>query len=189
MDKQNVLHEVITFADRAHGEQMRKYSPDRYIVHPIRVMQTCGQYIDRLPVLAAAILHDVLEDTLTSASDIKLFLLKHMSQEEVETTIQLVTELTDVYIKKDFPHLNRFKRKKKELNRLQKISPDAQTIKYADIIDNAKEISQSDPDFSKRYLQECYDIVNALESGSPDLRHKAFEVIQSAQKRSINKDE
>ncbi len=61
MDK--VLEKVKEFADNAHGDQMRKYTPDRYIVHPIRVMEICREYDSRLPVLAAALLHDVLEDT------------------------------------------------------------------------------------------------------------------------------
>ncbi|MGN6567929.1 MAG: hypothetical protein ACTHJ0_08255 [Flavipsychrobacter sp.] len=44
MDKESLqakLEEVIAFADKAHGSQMRKYTPERYIVHPIRVMELC----------------------------------------------------------------------------------------------------------------------------------------------------
>ena len=177
-----ILDKIIQFADQAHGDQMRKYSPDRYIVHPIRVMRTCSQYTDSLPVLAAAILHDVIEDTPCTKEDLSIFLQNHMSENEKNLTIQLVTELTDVYVKKDFPALNRFKRKKKELDRLKDISPEAQTIKYADIIDNATEISQSDPDFAQRYLQECCDIVTALTTGNPELRAIALEVVTSAKK-------
>lgn len=176
------LDKIIEFADLAHGDQMRKYTPERYIVHPIKVMRTCSQYTDSLPVLAAAVLHDVMEDTDYKQNDLAVFLQNYMSEEEQNFTIQLVRELTDVYIKKDFPALNRFKRKKKELKRLMEISPEAQTIKYADIIDNATEISQSDPDFAERYLQECYDIVSTLTKGNPELRSIALEVVTSTKK-------
>ncbi|MDF2931151.1 MAG: metal-dependent phosphohydrolase [Chryseobacterium sp.] len=105
-----------------------------------------------------------------------------MSEKERNLTLQLVTELTDVYIKKDFPDLSRFQRKKKELDRLKAISPEAQTIKYADIIDNATEISQSDPDFAERYLQECYEIASELTKGNPELRTIALEVVTATKK-------
>jgi len=177
MTNLEILDKIIEFADHAHGDQMRKYTPDRYIVHPVRVMRTCSQYTDSLPVLAAAVLHDVLEDTPYTQNDLSVFLSNYMSEEEQSLTLQLVTELTDVYIKKDFPDLNRFQRKKKELNRLKEIRPEAQTIKYADIIDNATEISQSDPDFAGRYLQECYDIAFALTKGNPELRTIALKLI------------
>lgn len=176
------LDKIIKFADRAHGDQMRKYTTDRYIVHLIRVMRTCSQYTDSLPVLAAAILHDVLEDTSYTNNDLSVFLKNYMSEEEQDLTVKLVTELTDVYISKDFPTLNRFKRKTMELNRLKEISPEAQTIKYADIIDNATEISQSDPNFAERYLYECYDIVSALTKGNPELRTIALGVVTAPKK-------
>ena len=34
---EDILLKVKDFADRAHGEQMRKYTPERYIVHPERL--------------------------------------------------------------------------------------------------------------------------------------------------------
>lgn len=182
MTNLEILDKIIEFADHAHGDQMRKYTPERYIVHPIKVMRTCSQYTDSLPVLAAAVLHDVVEDTPYTKNDLSTFLRNYMSEEDQNLTVQLVTELTDVYIKKQFPTLNRFKRKKKELDRLKEITPEAQTIKYADIIDNATEISQSDPDFAERYLQECYDIASALTKGNPELRAIALEIITATKK-------
>lgn len=183
MNNADILKKIIEFADHAHGQQMRKYSTDRYIVHPVRVMKTCSHYTESVPVLSAALLHDVVEDTNTTLYDIKNFLSVLMNDEEADTIITLVRELTDVYVKKAFPNLNRFKRKKKELKRLCTISPDAQTIKYADIIDNAKDISKSGTDFAKRYLQECYDIVSALKKGNPELRSVALEVIFKEQQK------
>jgi (p)ppGpp synthase/HD superfamily hydrolase len=61
--REKILQEIIQFADLAHGKQVRRYTSERYIVHPVRVMETCRQYTNDISVLAAAILHDVLEDT------------------------------------------------------------------------------------------------------------------------------
>lgn len=172
MDHSEIISTVIEFADAAHGDQTRKYSSDRYIVHPVRVMETCRQYTDRIAVLAAAVLHDVIEDTACTADDISAFLDRLMDEPQKNETLKLVVELTDVYVKKNYPAFNRYKRKKKELKRLSTISPDAQTIKYADILDNAAEIPQSDPSFAERYLKECLAVIQALKDGNPELRQK-----------------
>jgi len=183
MDRSQIIDKIIEFADQGHGDQTRKYSPDRYIVHPVRVMKTCSEYTDSLPILAAAILHDVLEDTPHTQDDISTFLKNYMNEEERNSTLNMVVELTDVYVKENFPKLNRYKRKKKEIKRLKNISSDAQTIKYADILDNASEISLNDPGFAERYLQECHDVLLALKDGNPQLRQTAIDLITTEQKK------
>jgi (p)ppGpp synthase/HD superfamily hydrolase len=174
---ENILEEIKQFADKAHGNQMRKYSPDRYIVHPIRVMETCMHYDPRLPVLAAALLHDVLEDTEVNEYGLKLFLDKVMEPGQAARTLQLVKELTDVFTKEDYPIWNRKKRKAKELERIRYISPAAQTIKYADILDNSKEIVTEDPQFAPRFLSECLAILKTAQMGNPDLYRQVLEVV------------
>src|SRR3954469_12742414 len=146
MDIETILDEVKDFADKAHGNQMRKYTPDRYIVHPVRVMKTCKEYTNDITILAAALLHDVLEDTPVTKVELERFLMKLMSGDEAKRTVQLVEELTDIYIKENYPQWNRKKRMIKETERLGKTSSAAQTIKYADIIDNAPEVTEKEPD-------------------------------------------
>ncbi|MGN6617321.1 MAG: HD domain-containing protein [Ilyomonas sp.] len=58
-----VIEKVQDFAGKAHAGQKRKYTPEPYIVHPVRVMQICKEYTSSILVLCAALLHDVLEDT------------------------------------------------------------------------------------------------------------------------------
>ena len=118
-----ILQQVKDFADRAHGEQMRRYSADRYIVHPERVMNIVSKYNTEIPVLAAALLHDVLKDTETTAEEINDFLQTLMSSEDAARTIKLVRELTDVYTKNAYPQWNRRKRKLREADRLEKSKP------------------------------------------------------------------
>jgi guanosine-3',5'-bis(diphosphate) 3'-pyrophosphohydrolase len=179
MDTDILLIEITAFADTAHGNQMRKYTQERYIVHPVRVMQTCKDYTQDIAVLAAALLHDVLEDTPVTKGELKAFLLQRMTEEEAAKTVQLVEELTDVYINENYPQWNRKKRKRKEAERLEKVSAEAQTIKYADIIDNAPEITQKDPDFAKRFIPEYRALLRKITKGNPALYQKAQQVINN----------
>jgi (p)ppGpp synthase/HD superfamily hydrolase len=172
-----ILEKIKHFADAAHNEQMRKYTPERYIVHPVRVMETCSQYTNDITILAAALLHDVLEDTPVTKDEIYEFLITLMSPEQAERTIELVIDLTDVFVKKDYPKFNRRTRKNKELERLEKTSADSQTIKYADIIDNTKEIVSHDRDFASVYLYECRSNLKKLNKGNPELYQLANKTV------------
>jgi len=175
---QVILEQIRNYADNAHGEQRRRYKPDRYIVHPIRVMETCRQYTDSLPVLAAALLHDVLEDTPVSEDELYAFLHTVMSTGDADKTLNLVVEMTDVYVKSKYPNYNRKMRKKLELTRIAKTSPEAHTIKYADILDNTFEIITDDPDFAPRYLRECLAILTVADKGNRVLYKIALEAVR-----------
>ncbi len=174
------MTQITMFADQAHGTQMRKYSPDRYIVHPVRVMAIVRQYDQRLPLLAAALLHDVIEDTPVSPGQMREFLLTVMDPKHAQQTLGLVIELTDVFTKADYPQFNRRVRKDKELARVLTTSPDAQTVKYADILDNSREIAASDPNFAPRYLRECLAILERADKGHRQLRETALHTVRVA---------
>jgi len=173
------LEKVKAFASQAHDGQQRKYTPDPYIVHPVRVMEMCRHYNPELPVLAAALLHDVLEDTAVDQNALKQFLHGVMEEPEANRTVELVIELTDIYIKEHYPKWNRKKRKLKEADRIEKTSPDSQTIKYADIIDNCREIVDYDPEFANRFLRECRDLLKRMPKGHPELYKEALDTVNS----------
>ncbi|WP_423738209.1 HD domain-containing protein [Chitinophaga caseinilytica] len=172
-----ILHEIEKFTDQAHGSQTRKYSPDRYIVHPMRVMRICEGYTQATPVLAAAILHDVLEDTPIHKNELARFLHGIMAPREAERTMHLVVELTDVFTKQAYPTWNRRKRKAAEAKRIAANSPEAQTIKYADILDNCMGISGHDADFAPVFLHECRQLLNMMDKGDAALKKRAESVI------------
>ncbi|MEJ7692202.1 HD domain-containing protein [Daejeonella sp.] len=180
---QNVLDQVTEFADQAHGDQTRKYTPERYIVHPVRVMKILTEYTTDISMLAAALLHDVLEDTPVKSEDIEAFLEHIMVASEVRKTLRFVEELTDVYVKPDFPHLNRRQRKELEVARIAKTSKDSQTIKYADIIDNCVEIVKHDRGFAGKFLFECREILRKAPNGDPRLYEKAVMTLNVAVKQ------
>lgn len=175
---EEVIEKVKEFASRAHDGQRRKYTPEPYIVHPVRVMQLCKEHTSSTPVLCAALLHDVLEDTEVSKDELKQFLFSVMNKKDAELTLQLVVELTDVYVKADYPQWNRHTRKKKEAERIAHTSSLAQTIKYADIIDNCKEIIRYDKDFGPRFLRECKGLMDRMNKGDQQLYNRAKEMIE-----------
>lgn len=177
--RDNILKQVENFAAEAHRGQKRKYNDDPYIVHPVRVMKLCSRHTQDLPALAAALLHDVLEDTAVTEGEMSQFLSDTMPETEAKRTLQLVLELTDVYVKENYPSLNRKTRKAKELERLVGTSADSQTVKYADIIDNSNEIVNQDAEFARVYLLECKTLLKKLDAGNKELYAEALRVVQA----------
>lgn len=174
-----IIEYVKKYADQAHGEQVRKYTRERYIVHPVRVMESARVYTNELSVHAAALLHDVLEDTPVTAEEMETSLLEVMSNKDAARTIKLVIELTDIFVKESYPSLNRRTRKEKEAARLSRISADAQTIKYADIMDNVNDLVSQDTDFAKVYIRESKRMLKAMESGNRTLRERAIKLVDA----------
>jgi (p)ppGpp synthase/HD superfamily hydrolase len=174
-----VLEKVYQFAKTAHGAQRRKFVDEEYINHPVRVMETCQQYSKAIPVSAAALLHDVLEDTEITEAEMEEFLKSVMPSNEAAKTLLLVNDLTDKYTHAEYPQWNRRIRKNKEADRLGKSHPDAQTIKYADIIDNTESIAASGDDFALKFLHECRYLLKKMTAGNPLLYHKAVETVEA----------
>jgi len=178
MHQEEILFAVREYAENAHGEQMRKYTPEPYMVHPLRVMELLKEYTNDTAMLAAALLHDVLEDTPVKPGEMLEFLETLMDKKMAKETLDLVVELTDVYIKKDYPHLNRKQRKALEQERVGGTSANTQTIKYADIIDNCSEIVKHDRHFAAVYIVECMKNLQAMDKGDEKLRERAMKLLR-----------
>jgi guanosine-3',5'-bis(diphosphate) 3'-pyrophosphohydrolase len=174
---EQILEQVRLFATNAHAGQVRKYADEPFVTHPIRVMRTCSVYTDDITILSAALLHDVIEDTELTRHHLYDFLLTLMNIQQAHRTVVLVEQLTNVYIKADYPYWNRKKRKREEIKRLSRTSADAQTIKYADIIDNCNEVVHHDRDFAERFLYECSDTLKEIKKGNSILYLRAVETV------------
>lgn len=172
------LEKIRQFADKAHGDQKRKYSGQAYIVHPVAVMQICKEYTDDTAVLAAALLHDVLEDTDITAEQLKAYLHSVLIAPEADYAFRLVQDLTDEFTKEKYPKLNRKKRRRREAERLGRADPMAQTVKYADLIDNCLDIVKHDKDFGKVFLGESTMLLEQMTSGDPRLYERAKKTVE-----------
>ncbi|MCR5672775.1 MAG: HD domain-containing protein [Lachnospiraceae bacterium] len=59
----NILEDAIIYATRLHEGKMRKVDQTPYILHPLEVAQIISTLTNDLEVIAAGVLHDVVEDT------------------------------------------------------------------------------------------------------------------------------
>lgn len=161
-----LVEEALEFATRVHSGQKRKYTGEDYIVHPIEVMEIVKTVPHTQEMLAAALLHDVIEDCGVSAA--------HIEQVFGAEVADLVVWLTDVSKKSDGS-----RRVRKELDRQHtaKAPAQAKTIKLADLISNTGSIVKYDPSFAKVYLGEKKLLLEVLTDGDPTLYAKAKEQI------------
>ena len=164
-----LINKAKMLAGKAHEGQMRKYSGMPYIVHPIEVA-TIVQSVDHTDeMIAAALLHDVVEDTEYTVADI--------SKEVSPKVAELVKGLTDVSKPEDG---NRKTRKAMDKDHLAKQSAEVQTIKLADVISNSQDIKANDPSFAKVYIEEMKALLEVLDKGDKTLYAKAKEIVYSS---------
>jgi len=165
--KTKLCDKVYPFAEKAHQGQIRRYTGEPYILHPIFVAKLVATSIQNMYVICAALLHDVVEMT-----DITIDQITAEFGPEVGN---LVLELTDHTKPEDG---NRAYRKEAERARLSGVSNEAKTIKLADLIHNTKEILQYDPKFSKVYLQEAKELLPVLEGGEESLHYILSNIVE-----------
>ncbi len=164
----SLIFDALLFAIKAHGGQIRKYENEPYVMHCIRVARTVAKQGAPDYVVAAALLHDVLEDCpQVSHEDIKQF---------GSSVYNIVVELTDLPKSAG----NRAFRKQQDTKRLHQASPHAQTIKCADCIDNLPSIVEHDPNFGPRFIREKLDLMPGLTKADAALYWKALGMVQQS---------
>lgn len=163
---QGTIDAAYRFAKHWHGKQLRKYTGEPYIVHPVAVAQIVASRTQGVEMIAAAFLHDVLEDTDATVADLEEFGLGF-------GIARLVVELTDVSEGQG----NRAERKAIDRERLREASDWAKTIKLADLIHNSESIIEHDENFAKVFMREKADLLEVLEGGDPVLFKRAGDII------------
>ncbi len=178
-------HKVLELVRTYHEGQTRKYTGAAYVNHPIDVASLVASQLPENNELGIeiALCHDLFEDTECSYLQLMWHLTKDgYKYEEASDIVIAVAELTDVYTAGKFPDLNRQERKSREAHRLAGVSSIAQTVKYADLIDNTKSIVKHDPKFAVVYLAEKEMMLEKMTDGNPCLRAKC----QLSLRKSIN---
>ena len=146
-DGLGLVLKAIEFAAHKHRDQRRK-DPDKtpYINHPIALAQVLreeGRVRDPV-VIAAALLHDTIEDTETTYDELR-------GQFGV-TIADCVVEVTDVKF------LGKTARKRLQVAKAGRASKAAKQVKLADKICNLRDILASPPaDWSLTRQQEYFD--------------------------------
>lgn len=146
-DDIGLLLNALQFAAAKHRNQQRKSEEViPYINHPIEVAVTLWEIgeVREIATLMAALLHDTLEDTDTTETEI----LEQFGEE----VLLLVQEVTD---DKDLP---KHQRKLKQIENAPHKSIAAKQIKLADKTCNVHDIAYSPPcDWSLKRQQEYLD--------------------------------
>jgi len=161
----DIVRKAQVYAMAAHAAvgQKRKYTGEPYIVHPAEVASIVASVPGSTPdMVAAAWLHDVVEDTGCTFTDIHMAFGADIAA--------LVGWLTDVSRPEDG---KRAVRKAIDREHTAQAPAEAQTIKLADLISNSKSIMAHDPGFAKTYLEEKRLLLEVLSKGDPELHARA----------------
>ena len=129
-----ILLAAIEFASRKHSTQRRKdVEASPYINHPIAVAHVLADTggITDVVTLMAAVLHDTIEDTETTAGELEA--------QFGRTVRKVVEEMTDD------KRLDKAVRKQLQIDHAPNLSGRAKAIKLADKIANVRDVMESPP--------------------------------------------
>lgn len=127
---ENLIDEAIIFAVKAHSGSTRKSNKTPYIFHPLEAAHIVATMTEDAEVIAAAVLHDVVEDTAYTLEDIR--------RKFGEAVADLVAEETEDKMR-DIPAEASWEmRKKKFLDNLRQASIKAKMITLADKLSNMR---------------------------------------------------
>jgi guanosine-3',5'-bis(diphosphate) 3'-pyrophosphohydrolase len=158
-----LLFRALAFAAHKHRDQRRKDAEaSPYINHPIALAEVLAGEggIADAEVLAAALLHDTIEDTDTS--------LEELRREFGERIAAMVMEVTD---DKALP---KAERKRLQIVHAAEISPGAKLVKLADKICNLRDVADRPPaqwDLQRRqeYFEWARQVIDQLRGVHPAL--------------------
>ena len=147
-----VLAAAVFSADKHQGQVRKDFQGSPYITHPLTVAKVLWEIggVRETHTLVAAILHDTLEDTRTTPSEIReLF---------GEDILSIVTEVSDN------KSLEKLERKRLQVIHASELSLPAKLIKLGDKLVNCRDILISPPrdwDINRRreYIQWAADVL------------------------------
>lgn len=120
----DLVERAAAIAIEAHAGQKRKFPDIPYATHTIAVAITLAQHGFPEPVIAAALVHDVLEDTAFGEEKLRAEL-----GEEVVEIVKIVSEDKTLAWEE---------RKRKYIESVKQGSPEAKAVSAADKIHNLK---------------------------------------------------
>lgn len=155
----SIVNKAKIFATAAHEAvgQVRRYTGEPFINHPARVAGMIAELRVEPEVVAAAWLHDVVEDT-----KVTLGVLREAFGPRVCAMVDLLTCP---------PRLRetRAMRKSRAMKQVRNAPTSVQSIKLADLLDNGKSLVVHDPVFARVWLGEMVLWLDVLEGGHPVL--------------------
>lgn len=163
-----IVGRAATFAMAAHIDQRRKYTGEPYFVHCAEVASLVQRVGAGDSTIAAAFLHDVLEDC---SDKVTMWSLVREFGPEIAYNVLALSDLDTG---------NRAERKRKSRERLSEANKSVKTIKLADLISNTRSIVRDDPKFAKVYLEEKRELLKVLTEGNAILYAEAYQQAHQA---------
>ena len=158
------------FAALKHRDQRRKdHAASPYIIHPVTVANELTQAgVTDPEIIAAALLHDTLEDTETVPDELTKAFGKRVCS--------MVQELTDD------KYLPKQERKRLQVEHAPELSTGAALVKICDKISNVTDVTHSPPpDWSNErrieYLDWAASVVAGCKVGNDQLKQKFADVL------------
>lgn len=130
----DLLDRAIVFAVRAHAGTERRGKGFPYIVHPMEAVEIVATMTHDQELLAAAVLHDTVEDTDTTIEQIRA--------EFGDNVAELVASETDEPHQRPDSVENWRARKQAAIDRLTRASRDAQIVALGDKLSNMRAIAR-----------------------------------------------
>lgn len=163
------LLEAINFAAEKHRNQRRKgASQTPYINHTIAVAEQLARIgkVNDSNILIAAILHDTIEDTETTAEEIEA----RFGQKVKEIVLEVTDDKT----------LPKSERKQKQVEHAPHLSIEAKHVKLSDKLNNVREVIADPPqnwsvERKLEYLAWGERVINAGLRGVNDDLEKLFD--------------
>ena len=161
----NLILKAAKFSAQKHSRQRKKDEfSTPYVNHPIAVSLVISEIggIKDPEVLAAALLHDTIENTETTAEELEAEFGKQVSKYVIEVS--------------DDKSLPKEERKRKQIENAKYLSKGATLIRLGDKISNAKDIVYNPPDncdknrrreyldWAVEVISNCPQVNDALEN-------------------------
>ncbi len=169
-----VILEAISFAARKHVGQLRKDQVTPYVAHPIRVMITLATVfqVDDPEVLAAAALHDTIEDTTTDRDE-----LTEQFGERVAEMVALLSK------DKRKPH---GEREAEYFEGLKSAPIEVRLCKLADLYDNLSDAAHLLPEARRKSIAQAQRALENFSPSFPDDYHWALERFEQRLKITVS---
>lgn len=163
-----LIAEAEAFATWAHAQagNTRKFVGGPYICHPAEVAEFVSRFTDDPVAIAAAWLHDVIEETGRTKGE-----LVDLFGAEVGETVWWLSD--DPSIK----HLPRAQRLEVNVVRLADAPDRVHLVKAGDIWSNARNIAELNPRFARIYLPEKARVMSVLTRAPADLLNEVWSVM------------
>lgn len=139
-DADSLVRGAFLVAMEAHKFQHRKVGNEPFIVHPYEVSIILSRANCPDTIVAAGLLHDVVEDTSYTIPALTAALTPYGDVEDVLETVSIVEQMSEIKLGPDGNKLPWMVRKTEHLKRLEAGWFAVWQVKLADCISNARSI-------------------------------------------------